>query len=99
MKKYTFSVTRILTNIYEIDGIDEKNARILLDDKLDDELNFDDYVQADTEITLIEVSDRPSHSVYLYGDDLIVDTANGRASINLSKIIDDLCAKAEGGNE
>ena len=99
MKKYTFSVTQILTNTYEIDGIDEENARILLDDKLDDELNFDDYTVSDTEITLIEVSDRPSHSVYLYGDDLIVDTAKGRASINLSKIIDDLCAKADGGNE
>lgn len=100
MNKYIFYVSDIVSSTYEVIAESEDDARVKLDDIFADEPSYisdDRHEIVSCDITLLETS--PAFSVNFDGQNLTVQTQNGEASMNLCELIDELCAKADGGNE
>lgn len=103
MNKYTFYVTDIVGSTYEVYAEDEDSARDKLDDILENE---DSYFSEDdagkheivsVEASLVEVS--PRNIIKFDGTCIIVETPGGTATMDLTELIDELCAKADGGKQ
>jgi hypothetical protein len=100
MNKYTFYVTDIVGSTYEVYAEDEDSARDKLDDILENE---DSYFSEDdagkheivgVEILLAEVAPR---AVKFDGTSITVETPGGTATMDLTELIEELYAKADGG--
>ena len=99
MKKYTFYVTDIVCSTYEIFDTDKDSAEDKLEQILSEEsyINDDRHYISTSEITFIEESD--SFTAQFDGQNLVVQTDKGKASMDLSEIIDKLLSNLDGGNE
>ena len=98
MKIYIYERTVTVANRYEIKAVSESGAEALLEEILENEYgSLGNYEIIDSDIALIGV--KPDCKVYLSGSSLTVSTRNGSAAFDLTEIINELCAKADGGNE
>lgn len=98
MNKYTYRRCVTLSNIYEIEAVSEDAAETILQETLEAEFgSLVDYEIFDSDIALINI--QPSYKVRFDGTRLIVSTRNGSATLDLTEIIDGLCAKADGGDQ
>ena len=102
MNKYTFYVTDLVGSTYEVYAEDEDSAR----DKLDDIFAGEDsYFSEDdagkheiigVEVSLVEVAPR---EVKFDGTSITVETPGGTATMDLTELIEELYAKADGGTQ
>lgn len=103
MNKYTFYVTDIVGSTYEVYAEDEDSARDKLDDIIENEDSYfceDDAGKHEivgVEVSLIEVT--PRNIVKFDGTSITVETPGGTATMDLTELIEELYAKADGGDQ
>ena len=103
MNKYTFYVTDFVGSTYEVYAEDEDSARDKLDDIFAGEGSYfseDDAGKHEitgVEISLVEVT--PRNAVKFDGTSITVETPGGTATMDLTELIEELYAKADGGDQ